>query len=221
MGFRVPLTSATSVDTGDTAGVRIYGNAKNPGAGVVQWYVGNASASGELDSSQTGSGGQYFSLALANGPVLQLNREPVPAGGYQRVARLTGYDAVHMDPIVSALTPSAGWARTAGGYGDGNVFLNELPRVWVEPDGTVHCVGAWTNTGAVIVAVYEPWFVLPAGYAPPDDAVRTVAVIDVTTSTTPSLQRCDVGKDGRCALAITANIGAGRVWAFDWTWRLT
>jgi hypothetical protein len=94
MGFRVPLTAAEEVDTtldGRQPGVKIYTRGGNPSAGVVDWHAGFATRRAELVSSDTGSGGERFTLGSPDGLLgLELNEEELAEGGYETHAKLRG-----------------------------------------------------------------------------------------------------------------------------------
>lgn len=98
MGFRNPPKSAAAVDTGAgrIPGVKIYSKQTNPGAGVVEWDAYSAKVTGELDSSQTGSGGTFFTLGGPGYPSLGLNLEEQPAGGTTPFVRFTNAGTVDL-----------------------------------------------------------------------------------------------------------------------------
>jgi len=91
VGFRNPATSADAVDTGQggSFGVRLYQRPGNPGSGVAQWNAGGSSATAELLSSATGSGGAFWDFSLAGGPTLELALREAAAGGYESHASVS------------------------------------------------------------------------------------------------------------------------------------
>lgn len=159
MGFRNPVTSATAVDTGDTAGVRVYGNAANPGSGVVRWYVGGTTATAQLDGSQSGSGGSLFHVGLdGGGATLNLNREGAPTGGYLDVARLTAPNLVSLeapavelpnDPAWATYTPVWACAGAAPSLGNG-VLKGRWRRRGRLVDVHVYLAAGSTTTGGTL-----------------------------------------------------------------------
>lgn len=176
MGFRNPITSAVALDTGATApGVKVYANNSNPGSGVVEWDAYTAKVTGSLTSSQTGSGGSYFTLGMNNnGPSLAMNIEGQPAGGTASVLRLTADriipSAVYLcQAIATVAQPIAatGWTALAMGKADLNSggFTISGSRITVPVDGiyelTGMCVFAANATG--YRALRWNWTLPPGG----------------------------------------------------------
>lgn len=110
MGFRNPITSATSVDTGRglaNPGVRLYQDTSVPGVprGIAEWRTGIMDRNATVTLSGGGSGGSSFvidggaSAGGTNAPHLEFDVAGAPAGGYQSVLRIAGADVIDIGPV--------------------------------------------------------------------------------------------------------------------------
>lgn len=101
MGFRNPITSVAAVDTGSgVPGVKVFADTGNPGSGVVEWDAYTAQVRGRLTSSQTGSGGANFSLAMKTGETLTVQHADLGGGTFQGVAAFTGVDRLEVPKLL-------------------------------------------------------------------------------------------------------------------------
>lgn len=117
--------SSGSVDTsaGASTGVKIYNSDGNPGSGTVEWDAYNSALKATLGSSQTGSGGTDFAMALSGttgpqpGPEFDINCEELAAGGYHNIFRFKNADTVDMGgaAITGVLHDTNGWQRVPMG----------------------------------------------------------------------------------------------------------
>jgi hypothetical protein len=185
VGFRNRL--ATALETGSRApGVRIYASGSNPSSGIVEWHAGPAIARGTLTSSDTGSGGQFYSLGLSGGPSLALNVEEQPAGGTLKVARITA-DKLYAGPTAArelgdtgwtSLTPVAPWVRGADGMNyrivDGLCYF-QVHATYPTPP---YPAGSWVTT-LPVAPTKTHWF--------PDVWAETLSEVKVNPNGTLTL----------------------------------